>query len=350
MFKNLKSILALGLALVLLVLVFFVFYVPGGSVEGRVNGLSQIFNRKEVADIKFELLDYLSDYSAEERKEIFNKIPFALVKENPELLIAVFDESYPQWKELNSFNSNYLMTEVELVEKQDASPIKNTEPVTLKVAYKDLGVLGSDIKSIFMKVWGIDDRSVFVVDGSLKCEMSLSKAENKLLSFEAELFDIKTGYVFKAVYKEGSLVIRPESRKIEDTGAFELSEKLAVYDVKRLKDFVSRHFKLSFDEARLTFDDSYIDKKLGQDPAEEAAPALDEDLHLDLILYSDMIKLLDLEKDKNVGYAGSMRFRSSSSPTRPKTSDDGEEGESQTHSLGVGLQKEISLNIFKADW
>lgn len=348
MFKKLKSILVLGLALVLLVLVFFVFYVPGGSVEGRVNGLSQIFNRKEVADIKFELLDYLSDYSAEERKEIFNKIPFALVKENPELLIAVFDESYPQWKELNSFNSNYLMTEVELLEKRDASPIKNTEPVTLKVTYKDLGVLGSDMKSIFMKVWSIDDRSVFVVDGSLKCEMSLTKAENKLLSFEAELFDIKTGYVFKAEYRGDSLVIRPESRKIEDTGAFELSEKIAVYDVKRLKDYVSRHFKLGFDESRLSFDDSYIDKKVSRD--KEDVSALSDDLHLDLILYSDMIKLLDLEKDKNVGYAGSMRFRPPGSPTRPKTSDDGEEGESQTHSLGVGLQKEISLNIFKADW
>lgn len=352
MFKNLKSLLLLGLALLLLILIFFVFYVPGDSVEGRVGAINQIFNRKEVADIAFELQDYLSDFKLEERAEIFNKLPFALVKEYPELLIKVFNESYPSWKDLNSFNSNYLMTEVELLEKENASPIKNTEAVTVKVGYGDLNGLGADIKSIFLKVWDIDDRSVYVVDGSLKCEMNISKAETKVVNFEVELFDIKTGYVFQAKYSGDNLVIRPDNKKIEDSGAFELSEKFNVYDYKRLKDYVSAHFKLNFSEYGLFFDDSYIDKKLGLNSNEEGQDSAQSGTHLDVVIYSDVIRQLDLNRDKNMSYAGSMRFKAPIIQNHAGPKEGEEEGGSpvKPEPATQGPEKEISLNIFKADW
>lgn len=351
MFKNLKSIVVFGLILLVLLLAFFVFYVPSGSVEGKVNGLGQIFKRKDIADISFELLEYLGNYSSEERAEIFNNIPFALVKENPDLLISVFDESYPGWKELNSFNSNYLMTEVELLAKQNASPIKNTEPVSLKVIYSDLASVGTDLKSILMKVWNIDERSVFVIDGSLTCELRQTKAESRLQHFRIELFDIKTGYVFRVDYRGDNLVIKPENRRVEDDGAFELSEKLGVYDFNRLKGFVSQEFKLNFDEYSLVFDDSFIDKKMGE---------TGEDRHLDLIIYSDLIKKLDMTKDKAVSYAGSMRFKPLTAlPAVAVKKEGSEEGEAPREegltnekppADARGLEKEISVNIFKADW
>lgn len=355
MFKNLKTLIMLGLAFFVLVIVFFIFYVPGGSVEGRVNGLSQIFNRKESADISFELVEYLGTFEPEERAEIFNKIPFKIVKENPELLINVFDESYPDWKELNSFNSNYLMTEVELIAKQNASPIKNTEPIKLKVSYNDLALMSTDIKSIFSKVWNIDDRSVFVVDNTLKCEMRIAKGETKVLKLEVEVFDIKTGYVFHLIYSGEHLEIKPENRKIEDDGAFELSEKIGVYDYKRLKNFISSHYKLRFEEYSLLFDDSFIDKKISTNENEEGLSA--QAGHLDVVIYSDLIKILDLDKDKNVGYAGSMRFRPISGVIKSKQegeadgeNQEGRERQKQEESSQYSYEKEISLNLFKADW
>lgn len=355
MFKNLKTLVMLGLGLTVLVIIFFIFYVPGGSVEGRVNGLSQIFNRKESADISFELVEYLGAFEPEERAEIFNMIPFKIVKENPELLIAVFDESYPGWKELNSFNSNYLMTEVELIAKQNASPIKNTEPIKLKVSYNDLAMMSADIKSIFSKVWNIDDRSVFVLDNTLKCEMRVTRGETRVLNLEVEVFDIKTGYVFHLKYSGEHLEIKPENRKVEDDGAFELSEKIGVYDYRRLKSFISSHFKLSFEEYSLLFDDSFIDKKISGNENEESTGARDG--HLDVIIYSDLIKILDLDKDKNVSYAGSMRFRPISSVKKSEQegeagqeNPEGKENQKQEESPQYSYEKEISLNLFKADW
>lgn len=329
MFKNMRKIGVIVSVLVLLVIVFFIFYVPSGSVEGRANLIQQIFKRKDVADIHFELVDYLSDLKNDERAEVFNALPFSLVKENPDLLIAVFDESYPDWRELASFNSNYLMTEVELIEKQNASPIKHTEPVKVKNTYSELSALKDDIASTCSKEWNIEDKALYVVDGTIKCDMEIKNKTTEILSFEISVFDIKTGYVFGVKYNKGNLVIEPMNTKIEDNGAFELSEKLGIYDRKRLKDFVSKHYKLSFSEYRLILSDSFSEGTV------KTQVDMADNKQLSIVLYSDMIKMPKSEKEKNISYAGTMIFQ----PLNIKNN-------AEKPSF---LREKISLNIFKAD-
>lgn len=325
-------------------IVFFFFNVPEGSVEGRVSRVSEIFKYHENQDSVRLFKEYFEKYSKKERLEIFENMSFQVIKDNRIWLTKYLDGDLPEWRNLDCFNTTYLMTEVELDEKRNMRVIKNMKPATLKAAYSSYDEIISDVYSLAFKSWGVGKGDFYVVDGSLDAKLSFVDGKSTLNYLNIKVFSIETAYVFSLRYADSNLQLVPLDEKFDDNGAFELGEKLKFYECDRIFKYLKSTLKLMANNYTCILKDKYIDSK----KTDSTAPLANE--VIDLLYNRDFISRLDEKTSQK--YVGSIVFEKASA-NEDAPSEDKEKQDEENKNLAVPnkLDSQVysKVNLFKSN-
>lgn len=332
-----NKIFALIIILIFIITVF-VIHTPEESVEGRINSIVEIFSFKEETDIKREFSNFLKPLSSKEKTIIFENLPFEIIKDNREWLINFLDEKIPEWKKIDCFNTTYLMTEVDLVEKQNMKVIKNLKTMDLKAEYKDFEKVLSDVYLVSEKNWKIKKGDFYVVDETFKGNITVVNGVSKIISFEIQLFLIDTGYKFDVFYKDGNLTIKPVDEKYNDNGAYEFSEKLNFYEYKRILEYINKNTAFKHKNVKVEFSDFYVNDNLEDGRKENISKN-----YLDLLYNKKYISILkELGKNK---YVGTLKYIPLSDV---HVEDEIEIKEKNKQKFNADQNSSLIVNLFKA--
>lgn len=237
--KKIKNYLLVAFILLFGLGAFFVFHVPD-SVEARVNKLTEEISLNEKTEASAVFKKFMEQYEDKEKMAIFENLPFAVLKDNRDWLVATMNEMIPYWVESESFNAKYLLTELKLEEKRDKRVIKNLDRKKNRgkiVSFRDL------IDKVYQngkEHWNIEAGDFYVIDNSLSATIRQVDKKLEIESFKIQLFEIQNAYIFDVNYFDTTLTIRPSLKKFEDNGAYEFSEKLSFYELPRLKKYCSK--------------------------------------------------------------------------------------------------------------
>lgn len=250
-----------SLIIVLIVLaglsVYFVFHVPD-SPEARVKTLSSEISKYESVEAEEVFKEFMEKYNDVEKLEIFENLPFAMVKDNRGWLVGAMNETLPSWVASDSFNAKYLLTELKLEEKRDMRLIKNLGVVKKEVQISSLKQLSDEVYRIVKENWDIKVGDLYFVDDSLNVGVSIKNGAFVLEKMNGKLFEIQDAYIFEVSYAKSTLSVKPSLLKFEDNGAFELAEKMNFFELERFRDYFAKKGELDAKNCRFELSDRYL--------------------------------------------------------------------------------------------
>ncbi|MDO4772533.1 MAG: hypothetical protein Q4A72_03115 [Bacillota bacterium] len=296
--RRIKNYLIIALILLAGLSVYFVFHVPD-SPEARVKTLSSEISKYESVEAEEVFKEFMEKYSDAEKLEIFENLPFSMLKDNRRWLVGAMNETLPTWIGSESFNAKYLLTELKLEEKRDMRLIKNLGVVKKEVQISSLEQLSDEVYRIAKENWDIKVGDLYVVDDSLSATLGIQNGAFAIEKLNGKLFEIQDAYTFDVSYVKSTLSVKPSLQKFEDNGAFELAEKMSFFELERFRDHFAK--KGEFDAKNCLFELS--DRSL----AAETDAGLQKNPDHFKIIYNRM-ELKELEDPAKFTYIGTVKM------------------------------------------
>ncbi len=331
--KKLRNFLIIFFLIIIALTIFFIFHVPD-SAEARVKQLSKSIEFYEDVEAQSRFIDFMNKYDDAEKLDIFENLSFTVLKDNRVWLVEAMNTVLPSWVDSESFNAKYLLTELKLEEKRNMRVIKNLDVLKEKMVLNTIDDLVNEIYQKGKANWQVETGDFYVVDNSLEATVKYQNGKYHLEKFKITVFEIQNAYIFEVEYDGKMLTITPSADKIEDNGAFELSEKIGFYELARLKKYVEKKYNVKSNTCYFILSDKLLDK-----PKDENNTTID---YLDILYNRNQIE--NLTDISELRYVGSMKLDFINEITEEENQN---LSTAKKQATMQNIQKQILVNLFK---
>ncbi len=224
---------------VVVLVILFIFHVPKDSLEYKVKKIDKIFAMENEEAIKDTFRKAIAEIDEEERSKVVANMSFEVVKNHKNIITKVLDDEVKNWKKLDCFNVEFLLTEDQLNARKNENLLKELKIISKLVVINSIEELELTIDNLAKSGWNIEIDDFYMISGDSKIVFTNKDKRLKLEEALLNVFDINTGYIMEISYKSSRLSIKPTVKKIKDGGFYGLSEVLSQFNLKEMLKFAS---------------------------------------------------------------------------------------------------------------